>query len=261
MSTSAPPKDALTRTRELLTATAPGEQAGGYIDLLGAADAPGQNAAQRTMRASWLPFIYERLWRPIGFRILGAGHSTAEEEELMRKLLDLRAGDVALDLACGPGNSTRRLSRDVGDSGLVIGLDASAPMIARAPGDTPQKNVAYVRADAAQLPFADGTFDAVSCFAALYLVADPEAVIAEMARVLRPGGRVAILTSVERGIAPLSLGFGLASRAGGLRVFGRDEVTGELERHGLTGIEQEVHGFAQFVGARKPGRRRARAAK
>jgi ubiquinone/menaquinone biosynthesis C-methylase UbiE len=208
------------------------------------------------MNANWLPVIYERLWRPIGFRILGAGHSLQDEEQVMGELLDLRSGEVVLDIACGPGNSTRRLVADVGDDGLVMGLDAAAPMLARAVTDTNAPNVAYVRGDAEHLPFGDATFDAVSCFAALYLVDDPDAVLAEMARVLRPGGRLAILTSVHRGPAPLRFAFGLSSLASGVRIFGRDEVVGALEADGLKVTRQEVHGFAQFVGARRPGRRR-----
>ena len=60
----------------------------------------------------------------------------------------------------------------------------------------------YVRAGATNLPFRDGSFDAVCCFAALYLIEDPLLAVAEIARVLAPGGRVALLSSVARGPLP-----------------------------------------------------------
>ncbi len=248
-------QSAVTRAKRLLTRDA--ELRDGYLDAI-CGDAPGANPAQRTMRANWLPVIYERVWRPFGFWVWGAGRTTADEERLMHELLAPQPGDRALDLACGPGNTTRRLTGALGEKGLAVGVDAAGPMIARAVEDTTDPNVAYVRADAADLPFADGTFDCVSCFGALYLVDDAEAVLAEMTRVLAPGGRIAILTSVHRGHLPLRFVLDLSTHATGIRVFDRDEVTGALERDGLTDIRQEIRGFAQFIGATRPGKRRRR---
>ena len=57
-------------------------------------------------------------------------------------------------------------------------------------------------ASATDLPFRDGSFDAVCCFAALYLIEEPLRAVAEIARVLAPGGRVALLSSVARGPVP-----------------------------------------------------------
>ena len=65
--------------------------------------------------------------------------------------------------------------------------------------DTASGNVAYVRGDARDLPFRDGSFDAVCCFAALYLIEEPMRALAEIVRVLAPGGRVALLSSCNRG--------------------------------------------------------------
>lgn len=99
-----------------------------------------------------------------------------------------------LDVACGPGNTTRQLLPPVGSDGLVVGVDSAASMLAQAVLSTDADAPAgYVRADAADLPFADAIFDAVSCYGALYLMDEPAAALTEMMRMLKPGGRIAVL--------------------------------------------------------------------
>ena len=109
-----------------------------------------------------------------------------------------------------------------------------------------------MRGDAAALPFADATFDAVSCFAALYLIEEPFQAIAEIARVLAPGGRVALLSSVNRGLAPTAATNALVRGLSGVRIFGRDDLTGALRDHGLIDVRRRLAGFAQFVSGKKP---------
>jgi ubiquinone/menaquinone biosynthesis C-methylase UbiE len=111
--------------------------------------------------------------------------------------------------------------------------------------------VRYVRADAAALPFPDGSFDAVCCFAALYFIGRPLDAIDEMVRVLAPGGRIALLASVSRGPLPAGVADAVIRTATGTRVFGRDALTGALAERGLTAIDQRVAGLAQFVSARR----------
>ena len=82
------------------------------------------------MRSRGLPLIYERLWRPVGVRLF-TGPSGAIENQVTDEYLELHRGDVVLDLACGPGNITRRLAAAVGVAGHVVGADASATMLAR----------------------------------------------------------------------------------------------------------------------------------
>ena len=97
-----------------------------------------------------------------------------DEHRIARLLLGLTPGDGVLDVACGPGNFTREFAQIVGAGGLAVGIDASATMLARAVADTTRPaSVAYVRGDAEALPFRDASFDAVCCFAALHLFADP----------------------------------------------------------------------------------------
>ncbi len=231
----------------------------GYLDVLGDADPTGAHPGQRLMLTRLLPLIYERWWRPVGGRLLmgAVGPDMRDEHRIARDMLALSAGDRVLDVACGPGNFTRGFAEATGD-GLVVGLDAAAAMLALAVHQTDSANVAYVRGDACALPFRDRSFDAVCCFAALYLIERPMRALDEIVRVLAPGGRIALLSSCNRGPLPATLTNAVVRRLTGVRIFARDELTQALRDHGLTGIEQRVSGVAQFVSATKPAARRRR---
>ena len=126
----------------------------------------------------------------------------AEEKRIARLLMGLGPGDGVLDVACGPGNFTRDFARAVGDDGLAVGVDGSRPMLERAVREAAARaeidNLAFVHCDATALPFRDASFDAVCCFAALNLFAEPFAALDEMRRVLSRGGRIALFTSARR---------------------------------------------------------------
>jgi len=216
----------------------------GYVDLLGDGDPIGAGPGQRLMGSRALPMIYERIWRPLGSAVLALGASSPDE------LLDIQPGDAVLDVACGPGNFTRGFARAASPRGIAVGVDASRTMLAQAVREG--GDARYVRADAAALPFRDASFDAVCCYAALYLIERPFEAIAELARVLAPGGRVALLTSVTRGPTPAGLADAVVRPLTGIRVFGRDDLTGALRQHGLVDVRRRVSGFAQIVSGRRP---------
>ena len=231
----------------------PAASANGYLNLL-AEDLDSTGVTQDLMTSSLVPRIYERYWRPALARAIKGftGPGMDEEVRIARLLMGLGAGDTVLDIACGPGNFTRRFASIVGPAGLAVGMDASQTMLARGAQDLTRsgvENVALVRGDATQLPFRDGTFDAVCCFAALHLFADPFGALDEMRRVLTGRGRIAIMTSVRRQVAP-SLARPVVERASGMRLFEGDEITGALEERGFTGIHQRLAGMVQFVGGR-----------
>jgi SAM-dependent methyltransferase len=225
----------------------------GYLDLLGQRDPTGTRPGQRLMVSRVLPLVYQRFWRPLGGRLLMGltGPGTEEEHRLALAMLSIEPGDRVLDVACGPGNFTRDFAAAASD-GLVVGIDASAPMLDVAVRETDSANVAYLRGDACALPFRDASFEAVCCFAALYLIEEPMRALVEIVRVLAPGGRVALMTSCNRGLLSATAANTIVHGLSGVRVFGRDELTRALIDDGMVEIEQRVSGLAQFVSARKP---------
>ncbi len=225
-----------------------------YLDLIeGELESTGPT--QDLMRSTLVPRIYERYWRPaLGQVAKGVrGPGMEEEIRIARLLLGLSPGDRVLDIACGPGNFSRAFASAVGESGLVVGLDASRTMLERGAEDLRRSglgNLVLVRGDATALPFVDGSFDAVCCFAALHLFADPLAGLDEMTRVLEPGGRIALMTSVQRQLAPRGPLKPLAERISGMRVFGQQEIVEALQQRGFDELHQRLSGLVQFVGGR-----------
>lgn len=100
--------------------------------------------------------------------------------------------DHVLDVACGTGSLTRLLVACVGPSGHVTGLDLNADMLAVARDIVDAPNVEWREASALAMPFADSTFDLVTCQQGLQFFPDRAAGMREMRRVLRPGGRLAL---------------------------------------------------------------------
>ncbi|PWJ53705.1 Methyltransferase domain-containing protein [Quadrisphaera granulorum] len=105
----------------------------------------------------------------------------------------LRPGQDLLDLGCGPGTITVDLAERVAP-GRVVGLDAAAGVLEEASALAERRGAAveWVTGDALALPFADASFDVVHAHQVLQHVADPVGVLREMARVLRPGGVLAV---------------------------------------------------------------------
>jgi ubiquinone/menaquinone biosynthesis C-methylase UbiE len=249
--------NALDRARPLLTdeARRRAREVDGYLDLLGPAAPQATGLAQRFMVSSIVPRIYENWWRPALGRVAkGAfGPGMGDEKRIARLLLALSPGDGVLDVGCGTGNFTRDFARSVGPDGLVVGLDVSQTMLARAVADTAEAGfdqVAYVRGDAADAPFVNASFDAVCCFAALNLFADPYGALDSFTRVLTPGGRLAIFTSVRGRSLPLRSFERVVQAQSGMNMFERDELVNALIERGFTNVRQRLTGMTQFVGGR-----------
>lgn len=106
---------------------------------------------------------------------------------------------TVLDVACGSGPVSREL---VSDDRTVIGLDISAAELRLAAERGPGP---WVRADGLRLPFADGSVDAVTSSLGLVVITPLEALMAEISRVLRPGGVLAAIAPALRPLSPRDL--------------------------------------------------------
>lgn len=110
---------------------------------------------------------------------------------LVRRL-DPAPSDVLLEVGPGPGWFSRALAARVPDGSLHL-LDLQEQMVTMALSRASSDVVVGTAGDAAALPFADGSFDAVAATAVLGEIPDPRAALGEFARVLRPGGRLLTL--------------------------------------------------------------------
>ena len=146
----------------------------------------------------------------------------ASHRRLLRRFLafvGVGSGATVLEVGCGTGVVLRQLAARVGPRGRVVGVDPSRAFLAAAARilrDRPERpQITLKTGDGAHLPFADGKFDATLAVTVLLHVADPLAVVKEMARVTRPGGVVGLqdqdfgtvaLTHPERALTERILG-------------------------------------------------------
>ncbi len=130
------------------------------------------------------PEVLDRLPAAICESFTGAGNP--------QSYVDPRPGETVLDLGCGAGLDLFFYARAVGDGGRVCGLDLSAAMIAKARGNLEAagiSNAEFLNAAADAIPLPDAAVDLVTANGIYNLSPDKDAVLREVYRVLRPGGR------------------------------------------------------------------------
>lgn len=112
-----------------------------------------------------------------------------------RQHLGLREGQRLLDVGCGLGEAALALAKDLGEDGEVVGVDASTEMLrfARTRSSAATCRVRFSVGDALALDEPDRCFHVVRSERTLQWLADPRAAVEEMARVLRPGGRISLI--------------------------------------------------------------------
>lgn len=113
----------------------------------------------------------------------------ADYLQLVARRLDLGRVRRALDVGAGQGHWTRTVAALLSPEASIVGVEREPDWVAEA-ARRAAPNQHFVQGDADRLPFPDASFDLVTCQTLLIHVADPAAVIAEMRRVLRPGGQV-----------------------------------------------------------------------
>ncbi|MFF1408572.1 class I SAM-dependent methyltransferase [Streptomyces sp. NPDC058289] len=122
----------------------------------------------------------------------GPAFATAVDE------FGLRPGDRVLDAGCGTGRALTALRAAVGPSGTVLGADVTPQMLVAAHEAGRDAEGALLLADVARLPLRDGVLDAVFAAGLIAHLPDPGANLRELARVVRPGGRLALFHPIGR---------------------------------------------------------------
>ncbi|MGZ5395929.1 MAG: methyltransferase domain-containing protein, partial [Mycobacterium sp.] len=171
----------------------------GYLDLLTDGLATGTPKNTGAIQAVWASGIGSLLYD----NAQALARRLASVWRLPIDWLNIPPGGVALDVGSGPGNVTAQLADAAGPDGLALGIDISEPMLARAVEAQAAPNLGFMRADAQRLPLRDETVDAATSLAVLQLIPNPAQTLSEIARVLKPGGRLAIMVPTAGSIGPL----------------------------------------------------------
>jgi ubiquinone/menaquinone biosynthesis C-methylase UbiE len=149
------------------------------------------NAFKQMVREEWDDKRTVEAWRRwrTQFRV-----QTAEVTRLILQAAEIAPGMQVLDIASGTGEPLRSVAKIVGPAGHVTSTDLSASMLRVAEESATEDNlhnITYQQADAHALPFADNSFDRITCRWGVMYFGDPQQALSEIRRVLKRGGKVA----------------------------------------------------------------------
>lgn len=144
----------------------------------------------------------------------------------------IRSGDRVLDMGTGTGILLPELLRNAGPDGRIFAFDLSLPMVREAKRKPEAAGVGLFQADALRLPARDRSMDRIVCFACFPHLPDPEAALAEMARALVPGGRLAVAHLLGR--EELSRHHGGCAEVAGHRLPDAERMDRLFRRAGFT---------------------------
>jgi ubiquinone/menaquinone biosynthesis C-methylase UbiE len=175
--------------------------------------------------------------------------SIEEGATMMTEMVDAKDG-LGLDVACGTGFITRSIAQKMR---LVYGIDISMGMLEKATEYARERgigNMRFARSRAERLPFPDGVFDGVTCSGALHTFQDTAEALSEMARVMKSGARLAVLTFMKQDPSTLEMIF---ERLGASNIFGEvgleashlfdvEELDNYLSQTGFKGFAYNVYG-------------------
>ncbi|KAL7262637.1 hypothetical protein ACSBR1_000906 [Camellia fascicularis] len=236
-----------------------------HIDLTVASGAKeygeAMPASTELFRVPLVSFLYERGWRQ-SFSVWGGFPGPQKEFELTKDFLKPVLGGNIIDASCGSGLFSRLFAKS-GLFSLVVALDFSENMLKQCyefinqEENFPKENFILVRADISRLPFASSSVDAVHAGAALHCWPSPSAAVAEISRVLRPGGVFVATTYILDGpfavvpfLRPLRRNIGQFS---GSHVFlAESELEDLCNACGLVGFTCDRNGQFVMISATKP---------
>jgi ubiquinone/menaquinone biosynthesis C-methylase UbiE len=183
------------------------------------------------------PKLYEEIWVPA---LMGQGAIELVDAA------EIRPGETVLDVGCGTGVVTRRAATCSGRPANITGADINDGMLVAAHSFAEQNGMGDIHwqcCDAASMPFGDCNFDAVLCQQGLQFMPDRPAALAEMARVLKTNGRLAV--SVWKSESP----FGKALSSALDRRFG-EGTTAPWKAASSLGDRDELRSLAEAAGFR-----------
>ena len=209
----------------------------GYLDLLEGRRG-ASNLANLTNFAPGAGRLYEPVWRTRSLSLLtGSNFPNEREVDLVSEMVELDRAGTYLDLGCSAGLYTRNMEillDEMAADAYIVGIDIAPSMLQEAVKRSLEAEAmpSFARADAHDLPFASASFAGVVCGGTLNELGDPASALKECARVLIPGGRMAIMgimrSSKTRGTVAQKL---LAT--GGVRFFTREELDSLIHGAGL----------------------------
>jgi ubiquinone/menaquinone biosynthesis C-methylase UbiE len=154
-------------------------------------------------------------------------HVPLGDRWLRKRKFDLRGVERVLDVGSGAGQIARHVIKYADSAARITCVDLSVEMLKRARIRTKSRRATYLAADLTRLPFDDGAFDCVTCGYVLEHLPDARLGLAEMARVLEPGGRILLLTTED------NFSGAWTSRFWCCRTYNREELRRTCQELGL----------------------------
>jgi ubiquinone/menaquinone biosynthesis C-methylase UbiE len=160
------------------------------------------------------------------------GHETLAGRLIRRDGFDVRGCKRILDAGCGNGRYSQFLLSEADADATITSFDYSQQMLQRARKRLQSSRVTHVAADLTRLPYADACFDAIVCGWVLEHLPDPRPGLRELARVLRPGGRLLLLATED------TFTGALCSRLWHCRTYNRQDLRRVAQECGLHWVRE-----------------------
>jgi SAM-dependent methyltransferase len=158
---------------------------------------------------------------------LFTGHSLLAGQVLRPSAFDLRGCKRILDAGCGSGRHCKHILRRADADADLHAFDLSQRMLKRARRRFKTNRIRFIAADLTRLPYPDGYFDAIVCGWVLEHLPDPRPGLAELARVLEPGGKILLMTTED------TVAGSMASGLWHCRTYNRRDLRARCDECGL----------------------------